>query len=135
MKLLMLDCNVTIKGYQGAIELPKLENMRTDKCAWTIIAPKRSTVNITFTSLKLFHSRFIRFMAPIYSNSKVFKYQCTKSQLNVSINIGVLKIFNRKYKFIFLTKQIFFYRFPKELILMKLIQLYGELIVQLNQFL
>lgn len=87
--ILLLDCNVTIKGYQGAIELPKLENMRADKCAWTIIAPKRSRINITFTSLKLFHSRFIRFMAPNYSNSKLFKNQCTKSQLNVSININL----------------------------------------------
>lgn len=85
MILFMLDCNVTIKGSQGAIELPKIENMKKDKCAWTIVAPKRSRVNITFTSLKLFHGRFTRFLSPNYSSSKGIKNQCTKSQLNVSI--------------------------------------------------
>lgn len=34
------------------------ENMRTDKCQWTIVAPKGSTINITFTSLKTLQKRY-----------------------------------------------------------------------------
>lgn len=33
------------------------ENLRTDKCEWTIVAPKGSKVNMTFTSLKMMHKR------------------------------------------------------------------------------
>lgn len=89
----MLDCNVTLKGYQGAIELPKLENMSINKCAWTIVAPKRSRVNITFTSLKLFHSRFVQFNNILSSSINSFKARWTNSQLNVSIITNII-VFN-----------------------------------------
>ncbi|XP_050535178.1 cubilin [Daktulosphaira vitifoliae] len=47
------DCNVTLKNYQGAIEITKQETALTNRCDWTIIAPKGSKVNITFTSFKI----------------------------------------------------------------------------------
>lgn len=51
---------MTIKGYQGAIEIARQENMRPINCQWTIVAPKNNKVNITFTSFKMVTSRLKR---------------------------------------------------------------------------
>lgn len=67
----------------------KQDYMRTDKCIWTIVAPIGSKVNITFTSMKMLHSR-IRSMG-INSNNftqsyslAAFEKLCNNSQLIVS---------------------------------------------------
>jgi len=57
------DCHVNLKGYQGAIEMVKEEYSNEDTCVWTIVAPKRSKINITFTSFKILHSII---MVPIH---------------------------------------------------------------------
>ncbi|VVC39263.1 EGF-like, conserved site,EGF-like calcium-binding domain,CUB domain,EGF domain,EGF-like calcium- [Cinara cedri] len=44
------DCNITLKGHQGAIELTTKANVKTDQCSWTIMAPQGNKINITFTS-------------------------------------------------------------------------------------
>lgn len=88
-KLLLLDCNVTIKGYQGAIEIDNQENLKTDKCAWTIVAPKGSSINITFTSLQIqkYKNRFRMFLSNYmnYTKNQLPANQCNNSQLTVSI--------------------------------------------------
>jgi len=83
IKYFIVDCNVTIKGYQGAIEMAQQENMRSDKCEWTIIAPKGSQVNIAFTSLKLLQKRSTYFSHQVQSMSVNNKRN--NSQLTVSI--------------------------------------------------
>jgi len=84
LNIFFLDCNVTIKGYQGAIEMAHQENLRTDKCEWTIVAPKGSKVNITFTSLKLLHKRppYLSFtMKSLAANSRRNNSQLTVSMV------------------------------------------------------
>ena len=49
----MLDCRVSLKGYQGAIEIVKKEYANENSCEWTIEAPKGSKINITFTLYKI----------------------------------------------------------------------------------
>uniref|UniRef100_A0A2H8TEF1 Cubilin n=1 Tax=Melanaphis sacchari TaxID=742174 RepID=A0A2H8TEF1_9HEMI len=75
------ECNVTIKGYQGAIEMAQQDNIKTDKCAWTIIAPKGSKVNITFTSLKIIQKR-----------STYFSYVMQSMPTNIKPNNSQLTI-------------------------------------------
>lgn len=74
---------MTLKGYQGAIEIAKQENLRTDNCQWTIVAPKSSKINITFTSFKIIYSRFksLNILSPFGQD------QCNKSILIVSTDI------------------------------------------------
>lgn len=76
------DCNVTIKGYRGAIEL--LSVMKVSKCRWTIVAPKGSKVNMTFISLKNTITAFkpygFKFHPRAHSN-------CNSSILTVSAQI------------------------------------------------
>lgn len=88
----MLDCNVTIKGHQGAIEIAKQENTKTDKCAWTIVALKGNTVNITFTSLQLKKYKYPEMMWSYFRNYTFYRSTidnaqstCNNSQLIVSI--------------------------------------------------
>ncbi|VVC39264.1 EGF-like, conserved site,EGF-like calcium-binding domain,CUB domain,EGF domain,EGF-like calcium- [Cinara cedri] len=52
------DCNVILKGHQGAIEITKQETQRLNNCSWTIMAPQGNRVNMTFTFLKVLKSRF-----------------------------------------------------------------------------
>jgi len=59
------------------------ENLRTDKCEWTIVAPKGSKVNMTFTSLKLLHTRQSSLLKSLVVNSKRNNSQLT--QLTVSM--------------------------------------------------
>lgn len=85
----MLDCNVTTKGYHGAIEMTSLESMRMAKCAWTIVAPKGNKVNMTFTSLNMVKSR----LRPVNHLTGFSKFQfavdsnCNNTQLIVSARI------------------------------------------------
>jgi len=58
------------------------ENLRTDKCEWTIVAPKGSKVNITFTSLKMLQKRSSYFSFTM-QNMKVSRLN--NSQLTVSM--------------------------------------------------
>lgn len=74
---------MTLKGYQGAIEIAKQENLRTDNCQWIITAPKSSKINITFTSFKIIYSRL-----KIWNNpSPLGQDQCNNSILIVSTDI------------------------------------------------
>jgi len=59
------------------------ENLRTDKCEWTIVAPKGSKVNITFTSLQVIHKRpFFSFtMKSMSVNSRHNNSQLTVSMV------------------------------------------------------
>lgn len=88
-KLLLLDCNVTIKGYQGAIEIDNKEYLKTDKCAWIIVASKGSKINITFTSLQInkYKNRFSTFLSTYMNNTKNQgpENQCNNSHLTVSL--------------------------------------------------
>lgn len=77
----MLDCNVTIKGHQGAIEMAHQENLRMDKCEWTIVAPKGSKVNMTFTSLKMLKKRSSYFSFSMTVNSRRNTSQLTVSMI------------------------------------------------------
>lgn len=85
----MLDCNITTKGYHGAIEMNSLESMRMAKCAWTIVAPKGNRVNMTFTSLNLVKSR----LRSVNNVNGLNKFQfavdsnCNNTQLVVSAYI------------------------------------------------
>jgi len=79
----LLDCNVTIKGHQGAIEMAHQENLRTDKCEWTIVAPKGSKVNMTFTSLKMLQKRSSYFSFTMHSMA--VNSRRNTSQLTVSM--------------------------------------------------
>ncbi|KAL5234243.1 hypothetical protein ACI65C_001653 [Semiaphis heraclei] len=74
------DCNVTIKGHQGAIEMAHQENLRMDKCEWTIVAPKGSKVNMTFTSLKMLKKRSSYFSFSMTVNSRRNTSQLTISE-------------------------------------------------------
>ncbi|XP_029345463.1 cubilin isoform X3 [Acyrthosiphon pisum] len=48
------DCHVNLKGYQGVIEMVKeIYTNGLTHCMWTIMAPKGSKVNITFTAFKI----------------------------------------------------------------------------------
>lgn len=76
-----LDCNVTIRGYQGAIEMAQQENMRTDMCEWKIVAPKGSKVNMTFTSFKIPQKRPIRIMEAAFERMSNYS---RRVQLTVS---------------------------------------------------
>lgn len=89
LKNILLDCNVTIKGYQGAIELAKQENTKTDKCEWTIVAPKGSKVNITFTSLKLNHINIKKVVGSYFVSLQPLTNQCNNSQLIVCTHLFV----------------------------------------------
>jgi len=59
------------------------ENMRTDKCEWTIVAPKGSKVNITFTSLSMLRNRVPRYMFSALQNLAAYNRR-NNSQLSVS---------------------------------------------------
>lgn len=72
-----------MKGYRGAIEIAKQENTRSSKCSWTIIAPRGSKVNITFTSFKILQSYLSRHYLLLNTSSRA---QCNNSQLAVSIS-------------------------------------------------
>lgn len=81
-----LDCNVTTKGYHGAIEMSSLESMRMAKCAWTIMAPKGNRVNMTFTSLNVLKSRLRPVNYAVGHNKFQFAVDnnCNNTQLIVS---------------------------------------------------
>lgn len=88
--MFLLDCNVILKGHQGAIEITKQENQRLDKiCSWTIMAPQGNRVNITFTSFKL-NPRLLRYSL---SERSLFKLPRTNKQLTVSTYYVYLKYF------------------------------------------
>jgi len=74
---------VTIKGYQGAIEIAGYEIMKPVNCQWTIMASKRSKVNITFTSFKMVtnHLRNMNMFRQLNNNL------CNNTQLTVSTKI------------------------------------------------
>jgi len=74
---------MTIKGYQGAIEIARQENMRPINCQWTIMAPKNSKVNITFTSFKMVTSRYKR----VNGFQKSIDNGCNNTHLIVSTSI------------------------------------------------
>ncbi|XP_022177373.1 cubilin-like [Myzus persicae] len=84
------DCNVTIKGYQGAIEMAHQENLRTQKCEWTIVAPKGSKVNMTFTSLKMLQKRLPYFSFTM--NSVTVNSRRNNSQLTISEGSNINEI-------------------------------------------
>lgn len=75
--------------------MTKQDNMRTDKCEWTIVAPMGSKVNITFTSMKMLHGRIRSFMGvhgftvPQSLQIEATNKLCNNSQLIVSITIFV----------------------------------------------
>lgn len=77
----MLDCNVILKGYQGAIEITNLENQRLDKCSWIIMAPQGNRVNMTFTSFNVIGSRLETIL---FNNIPTLKNRPYNSQLTVS---------------------------------------------------
>ncbi|XP_050435751.1 cubilin [Adelges cooleyi] len=77
------DCNVTLKGYQGAIEIAKYENTLTDKCAWTVMAPKGNKMNITFTTFKMANSRMRALMFHRFGQMDPAT-SCNTSQLTIS---------------------------------------------------
>lgn len=79
----MLDCNVILNGYHGAIEITKQENQRLDKCSWTIMVPQSNRVNITFTSVQISHSP-IQHLFTGRPLPAIFKNQRNTSQLAVS---------------------------------------------------
>jgi hypothetical protein len=58
------------------------ENIRSDKCEWTIVAPKGSKVNISFTSIKILQKRSTYFSHQVQSTSVNNKRN--NSQLTVS---------------------------------------------------
>jgi len=59
------------------------ENLRTAKCEWTIVAPKGSKVNITFTSLKILQKSSAYFSFTM--QNKLLNSRRNNSQLTVSM--------------------------------------------------
>ncbi|KAF0762933.1 cubilin, partial [Aphis craccivora] len=82
------DCNVTVKGYQGAIEMTQQENMRTDKCQWKIVAPKGSKINITFTSLKMLQKRNTYLSSTMQSMAANIRRNNTQLTISEGANIN-----------------------------------------------
>lgn len=90
-----LDCNVTTKGLYGVIEIPSQDGMGMSECAWTIIAPKGSRVNMTFTSLNVVKSSFN--LDNVVFRRKKVQYAvdnnyCNNTQLIVSARIFFIKL-------------------------------------------
>lgn len=85
----VLDCNVTVKGHQGAIEVPSPKNPMTNKCSWTIVAPPGNRVNITFTSFKMIKTLLSRFIIDHTLVSSGTTNQCNNSPLTVSTKMSL----------------------------------------------
>lgn len=97
-KITLIDCNVTVKGYQGAIEIVGYDNMTPVNCQWTIMASKRSKLNITFTSFKIVTNPLRR----IDLFRQLNKNLCNNTQLSVSTKILYKHIFKSKYLMMYL---------------------------------
>lgn len=70
--------------------MAKQENLRTDKCEWTIMAPMGSKVNMTFASMKMLRGRIRNIMGltnalQMATISKI----CNNSELIVSTSTFV----------------------------------------------
>lgn len=74
---------MTVKGYQGAIEIAGHENMTPINCQWTIMAPKSSKVNITFTSFKMVTSP----LKILNRHQQLVNNTCNNTHLTVSTTI------------------------------------------------
>lgn len=105
----MLDCNVTLKGRHGAIEFTELDNNKKEKCAWTIIAPNSSKINMTFTFL-MFSKRFQTLLSrhksmvlqQIHAQREYHTVELKDSRLNVSITYTYIgRNCNDSYKQLF----------------------------------
>jgi len=59
------------------------ENMRKEKCQWTIVAPKGSKINITFTSLKMLQKRYTSYLSSTMQ-SMAANIKRNNTQLTVS---------------------------------------------------
>jgi len=115
LKNILVDCNVTIKGYRGVIEFADQEYTDINKCEWIIVAPKGSKVNITFTSLKLNHINIKKVVGSYFVSLQPLASQCNNSQLIVCTLIYV------KRKLLTIVAEFFFkmFRYLKELTFMK----------------
>lgn len=88
----MVDCNGTIKGYQGAIEINRQENTIPVNCQWTIVVPKSNKVNITFTSFKI----VTRTLKALEKLQQLVNNTCSNTDLTVSTNITIMYILSNQ---------------------------------------
>lgn len=72
---------MNLKGYQGAIEIVKEGDTNRDTCIWTILAPKGSTINITFTEFEISKS-FIRTPINLEDDSDILNSPLPFNSLN-----------------------------------------------------